>query len=374
MADRVTIQDIADALGVSRNTVSKAINNTGILAESTRERVLRKAVEMGYKQFSYVSVPGLDSGQETGTSPAARLSVSLPEPSDASVRHTGVISLLTTQNLGNSHFSSTMLDRFQRGLTEEGYSFMIHRVTEENLSRKELPVTFRPEMTDGVLCIEIFDSAYSEMVCELGIPALFVDAPSAYVSKRLPSDILLMDNRTEILTFIRDMAQRGVTRFGYIGETGHCISFYERFAAMREGLFLAGLPFDPSCVISSFREVSLYPDSETYQNYIRSQLEKMPKLPEVFICANDFVAIDVVVVCRDLGIRIPEDVMLCGFDNSPESRVMSPALTSVHIHSQIMGISAVNLLLSRIREPSLHYRTVYTETTLIYRDSTKNTT
>ena len=53
MADRVTIQDIADELGVSRNTVSKAINNTGILADTTRERVLKKAIEMGYKPVSY---------------------------------------------------------------------------------------------------------------------------------------------------------------------------------------------------------------------------------------------------------------------------------------------------------------------------------
>ena len=48
MADRITIQDIADALGISRNTVSKAINNTGILADATREKVLKKAAEMGY--------------------------------------------------------------------------------------------------------------------------------------------------------------------------------------------------------------------------------------------------------------------------------------------------------------------------------------
>ena len=52
---RVTIQDIADALGVSRNTVSKAINNSDGLAEATREKILQKAVEMGYKQFSYVA-------------------------------------------------------------------------------------------------------------------------------------------------------------------------------------------------------------------------------------------------------------------------------------------------------------------------------
>ena len=55
MASRVTLQDIADELGVSRNTVSKAINNTGLLAEGTREKVLKKAIEMGYKQFSYLN-------------------------------------------------------------------------------------------------------------------------------------------------------------------------------------------------------------------------------------------------------------------------------------------------------------------------------
>jgi len=52
---KVTIQDIADELGISRNTVSKAINNSDGLAEATREKILQKATEMGYKQFSYIS-------------------------------------------------------------------------------------------------------------------------------------------------------------------------------------------------------------------------------------------------------------------------------------------------------------------------------
>ncbi len=56
MASKVTIQDIADALGVSRNTVSKAINNTGVLAAATRDKVLKKAQEMGYKQFYYLNI------------------------------------------------------------------------------------------------------------------------------------------------------------------------------------------------------------------------------------------------------------------------------------------------------------------------------
>ena len=112
MAAKVTIQDIADALGLSRNTVSKAINNTGILADATRDRVLKKAAEMGYKQFSYVS--DLVKNEED-------LLAQVPsEPRE--------IALLTTKFLGDSHFSSTMLDKFQREISQLGYSLSMHRV------------------------------------------------------------------------------------------------------------------------------------------------------------------------------------------------------------------------------------------------------
>ena len=54
MGKKITIQDIADALGLSRNTVSKALNNTGVLADDTRQKILRKAEEMGYRRFVYL--------------------------------------------------------------------------------------------------------------------------------------------------------------------------------------------------------------------------------------------------------------------------------------------------------------------------------
>ncbi len=77
---------------------------------------------------------------------------------------------------------------------------------------------------------------------------------------------------------------------------------------------------------------------------------------------------DAMAVLRKRGIRVPEDVLFCGFDDSPESRLLS--LTTVHIHTQIMACEAARLLLSRIKEPSLDYRTIYTETYLIEREST----
>ena len=110
----------------------------------------------------------------------------------------------------------------------------------------------------------------------------------------------------------------------------------------------------------------------SYQHYLQESLERIKELPDVFICANDFVAIDVLQVMRRMNISVPGDVCLCGFDDSPESRIITPPLTTIHIHSQIMGFSAVHLLLSRIREPFLNYRTIYTETSLIFRESTRD--
>ena len=85
MSKKVTIQDIADALGISRNTVSKAINNTDGIADATREKILQKAIEMDYKQFSYVS--GLLSAGQDET---------------AGSQHKGTIALFNITYLSNS--------------------------------------------------------------------------------------------------------------------------------------------------------------------------------------------------------------------------------------------------------------------------------
>ena len=97
----------------------------------------------------------------------------------------------------------------------------------------------------------------------------------------------------------------------------------------------------------------------------------MESLPELFICVNDYVAIVMIVILREMGISCPDDIMVTGFDDSPESKIVTPPLTTCHIHSQIMGLSAVQIIIGRIREPEMNCRTVHAETDLIYRESTR---
>lgn len=346
MGKKVTIQDIADALGISRNTVSKAINNTDGLADATRERILQKAVEMGYKQFSYVSALASSTAQANET------------PLRTS-GYQGEIALLTGRFLSHSHFASLMLDKFQKEISELGYTMNTHRVTEADIANKTLPASMDMDQVRAILCVEMFDWNYDSMLCELGIPILFVDGPAKVGGRSLPADQLYMDNTTPVTQFVSAMLEKGLKRIGFIGDYLHCQSFYERYTAYYLTMTMAGIPIEAKYIIP-FSSVDEF----------RESIEALDELPDVFICANDFVAWDAMHALASVGKQVPEDVFICGFDDAPESRFSKPPMTTVHIHTQIIAYSAVHLLISRLQAPSLDFRTVHTETELLYREST----
>ena len=349
MATKVTIQDIANELQLSRNTVSKAINNTGVLADATREKILRKAAEMGYKQFAYLPLFQED------TAKAAEHSIL---PSDKRE-----IAMLTTQFLSSSHFSSMMLDRFQSEIEHLHSGTTIHRISPIELKEKKLPSSLNIQRTAGIICIEVFDYDYAQMLCDLDVPLLFVDTPVMDMRPPLKADRLYMENRIEIQNAVAHMVQRGKKRISFAGDKNHCQSFFERYMAYKDAVEYFGLTEGLStCAMPSGQQnypVSLY---ET--------IRRFKTMPDAFVCANDFVAMDLVKALNELGYSVPDDIWVCGFDDSQEASYFAPRLTSIHIHGQIMGYTAANLLMTRIEEPSLNYRTVYTETNLILREST----
>lgn len=346
---RVTIQDIADAIGVSRNTVSKALNNAEGIAEATRFQILQTAMEMGYKQFAFTSsLPIPQMGVQTATT----------EPSGPRE-----VALFTTIFLGGSHFASLMLDRLQHDLAEAGYTLNTHRVSEQNLEELSLPITFSTERTAAMVCIEMFDRPYNRMICELGLPMLFVDCPARTSISALPADQLLMDNESGIATLVNDMLAAGKDRIGFIGDFDHCQSFFERYMGFRLAMHMEGASVNRRTCIK-----------ENHEEGIALRLAKLKELgemPQLFICANDFVAIEALWALRGLGLDVPTDVMLAGFDDSPESRTCMPPLTTVHIHTQTMGYAAMDLIMARIKEPLLDFRKVTVQADLIYRDSAR---
>ena len=332
---RVTMQDIADACGLSRNTVSKAFNGRGSVPESTRKTILEKARELGYYQRLHDGAPGQ-----------------------------GSIALLTQHKLRTHNFGTFFITSFTDQICRAGYTIKIYEVSRAEIAEKRLPPHFRPEETVGILGIELFDREYLEMICALNMPTLFVDGFAHVNSTLMHCDFVSMENLASETALVRRLIASGARRIGFVGDCEHCNSFYERYLAYAATLSEAGLSVDRRLCI-------LEEDSDSYgdTDWLLERLDAMPELPEAFACANDYLAIHLMAALKKRGLNIPGDVMVTGFDGSPEAAVVSPTLTTAKIPSSEIGRLSAALLCERIQFPDAPYRRTCVKTELVWGES-----
>lgn len=347
MKKRITIQNIADELGISRNTVSKAINGTGSISNDTKAKVLQKAAEIGYNQFSILSP--------------------VQENISSTTVNNKEIALLTHSLIGNSHFCSNLLNTFEKKISKLGYRLSIYTIGDTEVDCLLFPANFNYNNTDGIICIELFSRVYSEFLCAQGIPTLFLDTAANISDLNLASDILYMENHGSVYIMLKEIIEKGYRNISFVGDRFNCNSFYERWKGYCEVLNDYNITVTPAnCILDN--DSYPYMDSE----WLSKRIASLPKLPEVFFCANDFLAISTLKALRKLNYSVPKDILLCGFDNSIESQIIEPALTTVNIPSFSMGYIAADLILSRIEFPDMPYRTTYIKTNVLLRESTKH--
>ncbi|MDC7301916.1 LacI family DNA-binding transcriptional regulator [Agathobacter ruminis] len=341
MSHRVTLQQIAKELGLSRNTVSRALNNSQNVSAETRALIYEKAQEMGYKQFIE---PTIDNSSQSNFE----------------------IALFTQSFPGSSHSGSKLLEAFQHKINQMGYKFSINIIRDQEIRQLSFPANFNKSHVAGILCLEMFSVDYCQFLCRSEIPMLFVDTPAISKAILPDSDKLYMENFVSTHRLISSLIQSGCRHISFVGDRYHCQSFYERWQAYQLALTDAGIPIDLSlCILAD--DTSPYSDP----NWLCEQIANLPVLPDAFFCANDFLSLSCYKALRFLGKKVPDDTMLCGFDDAPEASLLDPGLTTVHIHNQSMGILAAELLLSRIKNPAIPYRTSYVDSEIIYRGSTK---
>ena len=338
---RITMQDIADACGLSRNTVSKVYNGRGSVPQSTRNLVLQKAKELGY---------GTPAGEQSAS----------PVP-------VGNIALLTRYLPDRLHFGTLFLTSFTNIISRAGYTLKIYEVSPEELSRKELPPHFVPGQTAGIVGIEIFDREYVSMLCRLGIPLVMTDSSADTITELIECDYVTMENTAGIITVINRLAGAGARNIGFVGDYNHCGSFRERWYGFQQGLMMNGLRYEKSFCICE-------PDSPIYtdHSWLMSRLDRMPSMPDAFVCANDYLAIPLMLTLKKRGLSVPRDIMIAGFDGTAQSAFTDPPLTTVTIHGTEIGRMAAQLLLNRIHSPTFPYSWIRVRSTPIWRESTRS--
>ncbi|HIQ75958.1 MAG TPA: LacI family DNA-binding transcriptional regulator [Candidatus Faecousia excrementipullorum] len=339
---RVTMTDVAKACGLSRNTVSKIFNNRGTVPDSTTQMVLQKARELGYhvvvEQHTPLSAPNLN------------------------------IALLTRHMPTDYHFGTLFIPALADQLSRVGYTLSMCEITPEELAAQKLPSHIALKQLSGILAIELFDKAYYEMLCGLGIPVLFVDAFYGANTTSLHCDMVSMENLSSTYEITAQTIAAGARQLGFVGDATHCNSFQERWLGFCSALTDNNLPVNKAFCI-------LEPDSSAYSDdqWLISKIRKMPILPDAFICANDYLALQMMTALKRHGIAIPQDVMIAGFDGTPQSAIVEPPLTTAQIPNADIAKLAAETLLNRIENPDRPFQRIYVHTTPQYRASTLRT-
>ena len=338
---RITMQDIADACGLSRNTVSKIFNGRGAVPEATRRMVLERARELGYRH-DIKEVPA--EKQET------------PKQS---------IALFTSQMPTDYHFGTFFVPAFAEQLSRAGYTLTMYQLSPEEIRDCILPEHVSIEQTAGVLGIELFSKNYVEMLCGLGLPTIFIDTYSGSYASLPKYDLVSMENIAAAVALTQHVIGAGAKTIGFVGDSSHCNSFYERWLGFCSALLEAGIALDRNvCILEG--DGPLYSDTA----WLAARLKAMQPLPDALVCANDFIAIHVMVALKQLGISIPDRVMVTGFDGLPQSAVLEPSLTTAQIPSAEIGRVAAENLLKRIENPDRPFCCTYVKTTPVWRNST----
>lgn len=337
MKNSVTIQDIANTLGISRNTVSKALNGKHVPMK-TRNTVIAAAIEMGYKGYK------------------------LAATSETSLGHKRFV-ILSTRLLMNISFFISVLRGVEESLMDYDIDLVQFSIN-NSASFAKFKRYLADAKVDGIICMEFFEPAYITELMEQGIPLVFFDFPIYNSHLRGSFDIVLPESLAAVKNYCIQLIQDDNCKtFGFVGDYRHCYSFYERFIGMKEALFLSGLPVD--------LQYSILEDDSMYTpEKLAEALDQLPALPDCFIAANDSIALNLIAALKSRKVHIPRDVKVVGFDNNPKAAHISPLLTSFNVDKIALGRKLTALLLERMANPAQGNQIIHIASKLIVRAST----
>jgi LacI family transcriptional regulator len=321
MKRTTTIRDVAARAGVSVGTVSAVINRSPSVAESTRQRVLNRIQELSYK----------------------------PNSKARSLRQQGVSAVgLIVPDLQNPFFSSVA--EGVQITAEENDVLLVLCITWARAEREQYYAqTLLTARLDGVIYLS-----------GSGIPShdlllLSKSRQILFVDERLPGvDIPFVsaENRSGARAVAKYVLSMGHRRVAIIGGPPRLWTSEQRLAGYREALAAAGLnPDEAPMIAGDYGEASGY-------RIARELLEKGSGITAL-LCANDLMAIGAMKLCRDVGLSVPKDISITGFDNIPASSLLDPALTTVAQPGRDMGRAAAQLLLHQIKGISRPARTEF---------------
>ena len=312
---RVTINDLAEALGLAKGTISRALNGYPDIAETTRTRVARTAERMGYRPMAQAQAIRTGLARSLG--------------------------LVLNAGPGNAHkpFLTDFLDGISRAASEESWSLSVATAFDEADEVATMARLVEERKVDGFILprTKIHDPRI-DLLRGLNVPFVLFGRTGN------PTGCAWFDISGE--DAMRDAVLRlnglGHRRIGFIN--GEDVYNYAplRLQGYRDGLAGAGLEFDPDLMRSGAT-------TKAGGEALGGQLLDLPSPPTAIVCALDLAALGLYRAAEARGLRIGADLSVVAYDGIPDAASATPPLTTYAVDTRAAGARLAKLLFARIR-------------------------
>ncbi|MDN3668717.1 LacI family DNA-binding transcriptional regulator [Echinicola jeungdonensis] len=333
---QVTIRDIALKLDISISTVSRALRNSPEIKLETRKKVLRTAEEMNYS-------PNVVA-QSLRVNKTKTLGIVVPELA--------------------SHFFAANISGIQDTAYKRGYNVMICQSNENYEQEKSDIRTLISSRVDGLLISLSRETKQYEHLTNLyekEIPFVLFDR----IYEELPVTTVTVNDTQGAYQATKHLIGQGCKRIAFMSGPEGLYICKKRLDGYEKALREVGIEVDPQLIAHSDL-------TERSNRSLTEDLLKLKSRPDAIFALNDPVAVDVMKVLKEKGIKIPGEMALVGFTNMPFSDALDPSLTTVDQPAYEMGKLAANNLLDQLIDPEgFQPRTIVLETELVMRKSSQ---
>lgn len=329
MAKAVRMADIAEKLGISIVSVSKALAGKDGVSEEMRAKILATAKELGYQ------------------TPAAKA-----KTADESYS----IGVLVADRFFNENtFYSNLYRALLHRSAPEGMSVLMEIVSPKAEYSCNMPNFLVNRKVDGLIFMGEIDRRYMSTAAQSGLPFLLLD----FYDDTIAADCVLSDNVSGEYQLTKHLIKSGRRNIAFVGSVWATSSIMDRYLGYCKALLRAGIEPRADWRID---------DRDKEGMFIPLELPK--EMPEAFVCSCDEVAFNLVEKLHREGYKVPQDVAVAGYDDFRFSTICRPPLSSYRVDVDAMAAAAVAQIRRKMAHRAPYAPTVMVPGALVLREST----
>jgi len=333
------MKDIARELGVSVATVSRALKNSPRISVEQRLKIQKYAQEHNF-------TPNIlaESLRNSRVQPVKIIGVIIPE-------------------LVHYYFASIL-----KGIEEEakahGYHIMVAQSGEQYEQEVQLCRSFYENKVCGIIVSQAKNTQQYDHFLhlqEVGVPLVFFDR----ICTGINASRVVVDDYMGAYNAVSHLIDTGCRRIAFYGSQLNLEIAKNRFNGYKDALLKHGLPFS--------QEMTRICDNRRDAEMITPGMFDGDSYPDAFFAINDDTAIGILYTVKRMGLRVPEDVSICGFTNDDRATSSDPMLTTVEQRGIQVGEEAADILIGHVEGslPAGHVERRIVRTRLIIRGTTR---